>query len=158
MLHSASLQVAAVVDSELLDRVFSSSPRLSSSAVEAFVAALCAVSLKELRIEGHLDHHDHREGAQTSSSSAATPSAAVDGSTAGGGSLRVLAMKGFPSFRSRDTGADLAQPRVFSLQKLVRHASSVCTWISELDLATISFCLVTSLLTCFVFASLAMSY
>ena len=110
--------MAAVVDSELLDRVFSSSPRLSSSAVEAFVAALCAVSLKELRIEGHhLDHHDSKEGGHVSSSSSAT--AATPESSAGGGSLRVLAMKGFPSFRSRDTGADLAQPRVFSLQKLV---------------------------------------
>ena len=82
-------QVMYQIDSTMIDRVFSSSTKLSGDAIQAFVAQLCKVSLKELHPENNSTH---------------------------GASLLTMG-------RGKEmTQGDMAQPRVFSLQKLVEVA------------------------------------
>ena len=86
--------VMCQIDGDAIDRVFSHSTKLSSEAINDFVRQLCLVSLKELQF-GVV-----RSGLRDSS----------------------LAVSNFGNFRSKETQSDMAQPRVFSLQKLVEVA------------------------------------
>jgi brefeldin A-inhibited guanine nucleotide-exchange protein len=89
--------VMGQIDGDAIDRVFSNSTNLSSQAIKDFVTQLCLVSLKELQF-----------------------GAVRLGSKAGGESSS--SMSSFGNFRSKDIQSDMAQPRVFSLQKLVEVA------------------------------------
>jgi brefeldin A-inhibited guanine nucleotide-exchange protein len=91
--------VMGQIDGDAIDRVFSNSTNLSSQAIKDFVSQLCLVSLKELQFG------TARLGSSGSS----------DSSLSG-------AASGFGNFRSKDIQSDMAQPRVFSLQKLVEVA------------------------------------
>ena len=82
--QSNAEQVITEVDTVMIDRVFSSSTRLSGDAIQEFVAQLCKVSHKELN------------------------------TSAASGTMNLG--------RARDMQADMNQPRVFSLQRLVEVA------------------------------------